>query len=104
MPWLPRLLMNMRTKSARSTVLRQMKVNPSPTSVRRFATVSGATEAGSTSCSGGMRMKTTNEGTYRIADSQSALADPYTPPKASAPTATPPRLGPTMRATRSAVR
>ena len=32
-PWLPRLLMNMRTNSARRTVLRQMKVKPSPTSV-----------------------------------------------------------------------
>ena len=61
-PWLPRLLMNIRTKSARSTVLRQMKVKPSPTSLRTLATVSGATVAGSTSFSGGIRMNTTSDG------------------------------------------
>src|SRR5258708_6588552 len=63
MPWLPKLLMNMSTNRARSTVLRQMNVNPSATSLFTFATVSGATEAGSTSFSGGIRRKTTSDGT-----------------------------------------
>jgi len=66
--------------------------------------VSGATDAGSTSLSGGIRRKTRSDGRYRNADSQRAFAEPYAPLNASAPTANPPRPGPTMRATRSAVR